>query len=103
MVPKGSNEVEINVVTMLFEVLEESTPIQRSLFLQFVWGTGILPADILQKNIRMTISVVDYPDSDMRLPTSHTCFMLLELPNYSTKEILREKLTMALHCDEINF
>ncbi len=34
--------------------------------------------------------------SASRLPTSSTCFNLLKLPNYSKKEILREKLRYAI-------
>ena len=30
------------------------------------------------------------------LPIAHTCFGQLDLPNYPSKEILREKLTMAI-------
>jgi hypothetical protein len=34
-------------------------------------------------------------DSEL-LPTSHTCFNVLLLPQYSTKEKLRSKLMLAL-------
>ena len=30
------------------------------------------------------------------LPIAHTCFGQLDLPNYPSKEILREKLTLAI-------
>jgi len=30
------------------------------------------------------------------LPTSHTCFNQLDLPEYKSKEILREKLFLAI-------
>lgn len=32
----------------------------------------------------------------VRLPTSHTCFNVLLLPEYSTKEKLRERLLKAI-------
>ena len=35
------------------------------------------------------------PDTD-RLPTSHTCFNVLLLPEYSTKEKLRSRLMTAI-------
>lgn len=35
------------------------------------------------------------PDSD-RLPTSHTCFNLLLLPEYSSKDKLDDRLTLAI-------
>jgi hypothetical protein len=31
-----------------------------------------------------------------KLPRAHTCFNQLDLPNYPTKEILIEKLTIAI-------
>jgi hypothetical protein len=34
--------------------------------------------------------------SDMKLPSSHTCFNQLVIPGYSSKEILREKLLIAI-------
>jgi len=33
---------------------------------------------------------------DSKLPTSHTCFNQLLLPDYSRKEILRSKLDVAV-------
>jgi hypothetical protein len=35
------------------------------------------------------------PDTD-RLPTSHTCFNILLLPDYSSKEKLKERLAVAI-------
>lgn len=32
----------------------------------------------------------------LRLPTASTCFNLLKLPNYPTKQVLREKLKQAI-------
>ena len=40
--------------------------------------------------------VKDEVDDDMKLPSSHTCFNQLVLPNYSSKDILRQKLMMAI-------
>ena len=34
--------------------------------------------------------------TDQKLPSAHTCFNQLVIPNYSTKEILREKLGIAI-------
>jgi len=32
-----------------------------------------------------------------RLPSAHTCFNQLDLPEYESKEVLRERLLMACH------
>lgn len=41
---------------------------------------------------------------DKALPKADTCFFNLELPNYSTKEILKERLLLAINtdCDGMN-
>jgi len=37
------------------------------------------------------------------LPVSHTCFFHIELPSYSNKEIMREKILYAIsHCTAID-
>lgn len=41
-------------------------------------------------------------NSDEVLPLSHTCFFQLELPRYSSKEVLHRKLLYAItECREI--
>lgn len=44
----------------------------------------------LQIVIQSTASGEDY------LPVAHTCYNLLDLPKYSSKEVLRARLTQAL-------
>ena len=40
---------------------------------------------------------------DMQMPTSSTCYFTLNLPNYSTYEILREKLRYVINnCSAID-
>lgn len=40
---------------------------------------------------------------DARLPLSHTCFFQIDLPKYSTKEIMRERILTAIRfCGEID-
>lgn len=68
---------------------------ERQLFLRFVWGRSRLPLrseDFDQKFIIMTS-----PDNnDVTLPISHTCFFQLELPKYSSEEVMRKKLLYAV-------
>lgn len=41
---------------------------------------------------------------DGALPKADTCFFNLELPDYSSKDIMRERILLAIHtdCDSIN-
>ncbi len=38
-----------------------------------------------------------YGASENRLPSAHTCFNQLDLPEYESKETLQERLLMAIH------
>ncbi|XP_069560172.1 ubiquitin-protein ligase E3A isoform X2 [Brachyistius frenatus] len=66
---------------------------QKRLFLQFTTGTDRAPVGGLGK-LKMIIAK-NGSDTD-RLPTSHTCFNALLLPEYSSKEKLRERLLKAI-------
>ena len=40
---------------------------------------------------------------DSSLPETHTCFFTIDLPNYTTEEILKKRLTTAFEfCGEID-
>lgn len=42
-------------------------------------------------------------EPDIMLPVAHTCFFSIELPKYSSNEILRDKLKYAItHCQAID-
>ena len=88
-----------NVITWLFEVLEGFDNSLRAAFLQFVTGTSKVPSEGFKSlrgvsgphkfNIQKDFMVDN-------LPRAHTCFNQLDLPNYPTKDILVEKLTLAI-------
>ncbi|XP_055691470.1 ubiquitin-protein ligase E3A isoform X1 [Lutzomyia longipalpis] len=65
---------------------------QRQL-LEFTTGSDRVPVGGLSR-LKMVISR-NGPDSD-RLPTSHTCFNVLLLPEYNTKEKLKRLLLKAI-------
>jgi ubiquitin-protein ligase E3 A len=62
--------------------------------LSFSTGSDRAPVNGL-KAMKFFI-VKDEVDDDMKLPSSHSCFNHLVLPNYSSKDILRQKLMMAI-------
>jgi hypothetical protein len=51
---------------------------------------------------RMLVSVIETRGDDA-LPTSETCFFNLKLPNYSSIDIMRRKLSLAIQCRSITF
>lgn len=86
------------VITYFWEVLREMSNRERKLFLQFVWARSRLPlkeSDFdapfkIQKDLKSRANEVD------ALPGASTCFFSLTLPEYASKEILKEKLMFAI-------
>lgn len=86
-------------INLFWNVIKSFSKEEMALFLQFVAGTSKVPLDgfgallgsegVRQFNIHKAYGVSG-------LPTAHTCFNQLDLPEYPTEEIMREKLTMAV-------
>lgn len=77
---------------MLHEFNEE----QKRKFLKFTTGTDRVPIKGLG-NMQFVITRSG-PDSE-RLPTAHTCFNHLLIPEYDSKEKLKAKLEFAMEND----
>lgn len=92
------------LVTWFWEVMEEFTNQERSLFLRFVWGRTRLPRTIADFRGRdFVLQVLEKNPPDHFLPESYTCFFLLKMPRYSCKAVLLEKLKYAIHfCKSID-
>uniref|UniRef100_A0A0B7BGT1 HECT-type E3 ubiquitin transferase n=2 Tax=Arion vulgaris TaxID=1028688 RepID=A0A0B7BGT1_9EUPU len=93
------------LVQWFWEVMDEFTNAERSLFLRFVWGRTRLPRTIADFRGRdFVLQVLDkYNPADNFLPESYTCFFLLKMPRYSCRNVLREKLKYAVHfCKSID-
>ncbi|KAG5897066.1 hypothetical protein JTB14_025882 [Gonioctena quinquepunctata] len=93
------------LIQWFWEVMEEFTNQERSLFLRFVWGRTRLPRTIADFRGRdFVIQILDkYSPPDHFLPESYTCFFLLKMPRYSCKHVLQQKLKYAIHfCKSID-
>ncbi|XP_044262446.1 E3 ubiquitin-protein ligase HERC2 isoform X2 [Tribolium madens] len=93
------------LIQWFWEVMEEFTNQERSLFLRFVWGRTRLPRTIADFRGRdFVIQILDkYNPPDHFLPESYTCFFLLKMPRYSCKHVLQQKLKYAIHfCKSID-
>ncbi|XP_011052282.1 PREDICTED: E3 ubiquitin-protein ligase HERC2-like, partial [Acromyrmex echinatior] len=93
------------LVQWFWEVMDEFSNPERSLFLRFVWGRTRLPRTIADFRGRdFVLQVMDkYNPPDQFLPESYTCFFLLKMPRYSCKAVLRQKLKYAIHfCKSID-
>ncbi|XP_011141461.1 E3 ubiquitin-protein ligase HERC2 [Harpegnathos saltator] len=93
------------LIQWFWDVMEEFSNQERSLFLRFVWGRTRLPRTIADFRGRdFVLQVMEkYNPPDQFLPESYTCFFLLKMPRYSCKAILRQKLKYAIHfCKSID-
>jgi hypothetical protein len=77
----------------LWKILLEFDEEEKRQFLKFLSGSDRSPIDGLRK-LEMVVS--KNGNEDNRLPSAHTCFNHLLLPEYSTIEIMREKLKYAI-------
>lgn len=86
-------------IRFLFEVLSSFDAEQQRLFLQFVTGSPRLPVGGFRSLnppltiVRKTFESTENPDNF--LPSVMTCVNYLKLPDYSSIEIMREKLLIA--------
>ncbi|KAM3610146.1 uncharacterized protein V6R79_026111 [Siganus canaliculatus] len=93
----GEFHADHPTIQMFWEVFDELSEDEKKAFLWFVTGFEREPILGL-KTITMTVDVKKVEDLsyDNYYPETHTCFSTLELPLYSTKEVMVTKLTEAL-------
>mmetsp|Transcript_28840 Transcript_28840/g.46657 ORF Transcript_28840/g.46657 Transcript_28840/m.46657 type:complete len:2038 (+) Transcript_28840:79-6192(+) len=87
-------------VKILLEILSEMTPDEQRQFLRFTTGSPRLPPGGLSSLSPKLTIVRRNPEApnvpDDYLPTVMTCANYLKLPDYSSKDVMRQKLMMAL-------
>jgi hypothetical protein len=76
-----------------WEIVKSYDETEKKLFLKFVSGSDRSPIEGLSK-LKLVIS--KNGDDNSRLPSAHTCFNHLLLPEYSSIDIMREKLNYAI-------
>jgi len=94
-------------VKFLWEVLRELTDTEKLRFIKFCWGQERLPAndeEFDRTQTRFMVKPATYANSERALPKADTCFFNLELPNYPSKAVLKEKVLTAINfdCDSMN-
>lgn len=80
-------------IRMFWDIVHAFTLEQKKSFLSFVTGCNRAPMGGLGK-LRMLIQK-DGGDSS-KLPTSHTCFNILLLPEYSCRAKMQDRLQLAI-------
>ncbi|XP_017957265.1 probable E3 ubiquitin-protein ligase HERC4 isoform X1 [Drosophila navojoa] len=79
-------------VKLFWEVFHELPEEEKKKFLLYLTGSDRIPIQGMK-----AIKIAMQPTPDERfLPVAHTCFNLLDLPRYKTKERLKYKLQQAI-------
>lgn len=93
-------------VEFFLDILSEFDLEQQRKFLLFVTGSPKLPVGGF-KNLTPKLTIVrkdmQMESPDDYLPTVSSCFHYLKLPDYSSKEIMREKLLRAIELGQGSF
>ncbi|TRY56881.1 hypothetical protein DNTS_028947 [Danionella cerebrum] len=95
------------VIQWFWEVVENLTQEERVLLLQFVTGSSRVPhggfAFLMGGSGLQKFTIAAVPYTSNLLPTSSTCINMLKLPEYPSKDILRDRLLVALHCGSYGY
>ena len=87
-------------ITRLIEIMGQFKPTEQREFLKFITGSPRLPVGGLKAlNPKLTV-VRKTPEfghvADIYLPSAMTCANYLKLPDYSSKEVMVQKLKLAM-------
>ena len=82
------------VVKRFWKAFESFNETEKAQYLKFVWGRTRLPIDTSNLEYNHEIELMDNLDPK-GFPQSHTCFFRLDIPDYKTDEICRQRLLQA--------
>jgi len=90
-------------VRFFWQALEEFSIDERAMFLRFTWGRSRLPLTAEGFPQRFKLQSFGKSPPDNYFPVAHTCFFSLELPRYSSYDIMKDKLRYAIYnCQAID-
>ena len=101
---KLSNDLTENSkeVRWLWEILHEMNSEEKIKFIKFCWAQERLPTsneEYVKNQIVFTIKNNKNERSKNGFPRADTCFFNLELPNYTSKDIMKKNLLIAIGLD----
>lgn len=98
----GMTPEEFPHLETFWKVLASFSEENKRRFINFAWGQDTLPVDDAEFDRTHTRLLIKAPpqneeiNQDALLPKADTCFFNIELPVYSSEEIMREKLLLAI-------
>uniref|UniRef100_A0A1A8BBY8 HECT and RLD domain containing E3 ubiquitin protein ligase 4 n=1 Tax=Nothobranchius kadleci TaxID=1051664 RepID=A0A1A8BBY8_NOTKA len=90
---KGEYWAEHPTIRLFWEVFHDLPLEKKKQFLLFLTGSDRIPI-LGMKSLKLVIQPTG--GGENYLPVAHTCFNLLDLPKYTSVEMLREKLLQAI-------
>jgi len=90
---QGWEDSENEYIAWLWDVLFEFTEAEKMQFIVFLTGSDRVP---LQGWEGLRVVVQKNGSGDDRLPAAYTCFALLLIPKYSSKDVVRSNLLSAI-------
>ena len=83
----------------MFESFDQD---MRKAYLKFVWGRSKIPMDVSNLYHQHKITCYSYWPANS-LPKSHTCFFMIDIPEYKDFETMNDKIKYAIEtCGEID-
>ncbi|EKE41370.1 ubiquitin ligase, putative [Entamoeba nuttalli P19] len=87
------------VIQWFWEIFNEMEQRQKVLLLQFVTGSSKVPLggfkNLMGNGGKMPFTIQRISCSE-KLPVAHTCFNTIDIPEYQTLDVLKDKLLMAI-------
>jgi len=90
---QGSLSAEHPLAVKFWKVVKTFRQADLAALLAFVWGRKRMP--VPNSGDHMKIDMLGRGDN--YLPQAHTCFFAVDLPEYSTESVLKEKLMYAIY------
>ena len=94
-----------NRIKWLWEILREFNQSDKRKFIKFCWAQEKLPSTKDEyERLQVIFSIKPTIDKNKKdiFPKADTCFFTLELPEYSSKEIMKNKILTAINLDNVS-
>ncbi|XP_061778902.1 probable E3 ubiquitin-protein ligase HERC3 isoform X1 [Nerophis lumbriciformis] len=90
---KGEYSATHPTVRFFWEVFHQFPEEKKKQFLLFLTGSDRIP---IHGMASLKIVIQSTAADEQHLPVAHTCYNLLDMPRYHTKDVLRRRLTQAI-------
>ncbi len=93
-----------NKVVWLWEILEEISEEDKVKFVKFCWAQERLPSTHEEfEKLQIGFTIKSYLDKNRKdvYPRADTCFFSIELPEYTSKDVMKKLILQAISLDNV--